>query len=182
MCDDSDVDNTRLSVGEPVRREAGQAIVGSRSAVRWTDQQMITRVRAHPIVAAVLVALGLTLPEVASKVVLEGYPAALVLVVFGFSAASLFAFVVLVGWYLGVVAPSRARPSVWLCAAVVACVAGPLAGAFRDFLLWAVGADQSHQTITTLAVLMLGAGVLAGTLSLVTQSAFRLLRRGSRRG
>ena len=148
----------------------------AQSAVLWTDQQVIARVRAHPIVAAVLFSVVLTLPEVAAKIVLERYPAGLVLVVFGVSAAGLFAFAVLGGWYLRVVAPSPGRPSVWLCAAVVACVAGPLAGAFRDALLRTVGADESHQTIATLGALMLGAAILAGTLSLATQSAFRRVR------
>ncbi|MGB9280293.1 MAG: hypothetical protein WCB57_09470 [Pseudonocardiaceae bacterium] len=45
---------------------------------------------------------------------------------------------------------------IWLCAAVVARVAGPLAGAFRDVYLRPFGAAQSHETIDGLAGLMLG--------------------------
>lgn len=169
-----------VALGLRAARLLGPLAGSAQSAVRWTDEQIITRVRAHPIVAAVLFAVVLTLPGVAAKIVLEGYPAALVLVVFGVSAASLFAFVVLGGWYLRVVAPRRARPSVWLCSAVVACVAGPLAWAFRDALLRTVGAEHSHQTMATLAALMLGAAVLAGTLSLTTQAAFRSITRRQR--
>jgi hypothetical protein len=146
-------------------------------AVRWVDQQLITRVRAHPIAAAMLVALVLTLPELTAKIVLEGYPIALVLVVFGVSVASLFAFLVLVGSYLRVVAPLRSSPSAWLCATVAACVAAPLAGAFRDSLLGTVGADQSHPRVRQLAVLMVAAGAVVGALSLAVQSALRHIRR-----
>jgi len=58
-----------------------------------------------------------------------------VLFVFAVSTANLFAFVVIVGSYLRVVAAKRARPSVWLCAAVLACVGSTLAVSFRSSLL-----------------------------------------------
>ncbi|MGH9101538.1 MAG: hypothetical protein ACRDYD_00910 [Acidimicrobiales bacterium] len=148
-------------------------------AVCRVDRQVIPRVRSHPIVAAALAAAVLTAPEVVAKVVLEGYPAPLVLLVFTVSAGSLFAFLVVVGSYLRVVAPKRAQPSVWLCAAIVACLSGTLAVAFRDSLLWTLGTTQSHETIGTLAELVLGAGALAGALSLVGQSTARQLRQRS---
>ena len=148
----------------------------ARSAVRWTDRRVIDRVRAHPIAAAALIAAVLTIPEVAAKIVLERYPASLVVFVFAVSTASLFALVVLVGAYLHVVAPTRARPSVWLCAAVVACTAGTLAVAFRDPLLGVLGTSDVHATTGTLTELLLGVGAAAGAVSLAAQATFQRVR------
>ncbi len=152
----------------------------ARSAVQWVERQIIGRVRAQPIAAAALFAVVLALPEAAAKVVLEHYPAPLVLLVFGVSTASLFAFTVVAGSYLRVIAPRHERPSIWLCAAVVTCLAGPLAGAFRDPLLRVIGVDESHQTVGGLAGLILGVGVLAGVVTLVGQSTFRCVRSDQR--
>jgi hypothetical protein len=149
----------------------------AQSAVGWANLNVISRVRAHPIAAAALVAAVLTVPEVVAKIVLERYPASLVVFVFVVSTASLFALLVVVGAYLRVVAPNRARPSVWPCAAVVACTAGTLAVAFRDPLLQSVGSGSAHATTVMLTELLLGAGVAAGVLSLAAQTAFRRLRR-----
>jgi len=110
--------------------------------------------------------------------VLERYPVTLALVVFVVSAASLFAFLVMVGAYLRVVGSGRARPPMWLGASVAACLAAPLSVAFRDMLLRAVGADPSHEGINTLAALVFGSGFLAGVLTLAAQSALRHARRG----
>lgn len=137
------------------------------TALRWADVQVAGRVRAHPIAAAGLLAGVLALPFVVAKIVLEGYPAPLVLLVFAFAAGSLFVFVVVVGGCLRVVAPRGARPPEWLLTAVVACTAGTVAFAFHDSLL-------AHQTVAGLSALFFGAGLAAGTLTLALQLLWRL--------
>jgi len=139
--------------------------------VRWADAQVVARARAHPIAAPGLLAAVLALPFVAAKIVLEGYPAPLVLLVFGLVAASLIVFVVVVGAHLRVVAPRQARTPAWLFTVMVACTAGAVAFAFHDSLL-------AHQTVKELSVLFFGAGVTAGAVSLALQTLWR--RRANR--
>lgn len=140
--------------------------------VRWMDAQVIVRVRAHPVAAAALLAMVLALPFVTAKIVLEGYPAPLVLLSFVFVAANLFAVVVVVGAYLRVVARRQTTPPAWLFTVVVACTAGALAFALHDSLL-------AEQTVTQLGALYFGAGVAAGTASLALQKLWRLHSRGA---
>jgi hypothetical protein len=146
------------------------------SAVRWLDRQVVARVRARPVAAAAALAIVLALPFVAAKVVLEGYPAPLVAFVFALTAAVLFAFVVIAGSYLRVVAPRNPRPSVLLCAAVAACLGGPAVFAFHDSLLAAANVPQ---TAGALSVLLFGGGAAAGLVSLMAQATIRRARNGS---
>jgi len=134
--------------------------------VRWTDGQVVARVRAHPVAAAGLLAVVLALPFVTAKILLEGYPASLVLLSFVFVAATLFALVVVVGAYLRVVARPLAPPA-WLFTVVVACTAGAVAFAFHDSLL-------ADQTVTQLSALYFGAGIAAGISGLAVQMLWRL--------
>jgi len=138
--------------------------------VRWTDTQVITRVRAHPVAAAGLFAVTLALPFVTAKIVLEGYSTPLVLLISVFITASLFALIVVVGAYLRVVAQRQTTPPAWLVTMVVACTAGTVAFALHDSLL-------SHPTVTQLSALYFGAGIAAGTGSLVLQMLWHLRTR-----
>ena len=127
--------------------------------------------RAHPVAAAGLVAVVLALPFVTAKVVLEGYPAPLVLLSFVFVAATLFALVVVVGAYLRVVARRQTPPPAWLFTVVVACTVGAAAFAFHDSLL-------AEPTVMQLSALYFGGGIAAGTASLALQRLWR--RRANR--
>lgn len=78
----------------------------------------VARVGAHPLVAAGIVAVVLSLPQLGAKLLTERCPLALAAYVFVLTAATLFAFVVAAGAYLRVVsapacrpAPNSARPS-----------------------------------------------------------------------
>lgn len=157
----------------------GPLQVPAGSAVRWLDRQVIARVRARPVAAAAALAIVLALPFVAAKVILEGYPAPLVAFVFALTAAVLFAFVVIAGSYLRVVAPRKPRPSGLLCAAVAACLGGPAVFAFHDSLLAAANVPQ---TTAALSVLLFGGGAAAGLVSLTAQATFRRTRNGSPAG
>ena len=134
--------------------------------VRWTDVQVVARVRAHPVAAAGLVAVVLALPFVIAKIVFEGYPAPLVLLSFVFVAATLFAFVVAVGAYLHVVERRQTPPPAWLFSVVVACTVGAVAFAFHNSLL-------AEQTVSQLSALYFGAGITAGTATLALQRLWR---------
>jgi hypothetical protein len=146
-------------------RGRAQAVVG------WADTRVLARVRAHPVAAAGLVAVALALPFVVAKIVLEGYPAPLVLLVFAFVTASLFAFLVIVGGYLRLVAPHTARTPVWLSSTVLACTAGSVAFAFHDSLL-------AQQSVRGLSTLFFGAALAAGTASIAAQTLWQ--RRNNR--
>lgn len=148
----------------------GQWLVG------WLDKQVIERVRARPVAAAAVLTAAASLPFVAVKVFVETYPAPLAAFVFTLSFAVLFAFAVIAGSYLRVVAPRQSPMPVWLCATVVACVAGPATFAFHDSLL---SAAHAHQTAATLTCLLVGGGAAAGLVSLVSQTAFRRVRNSS---
>ncbi|PYI64588.1 hypothetical protein CVV68_21565 [Arthrobacter livingstonensis] len=139
-------------------RDRGWAL----AVVRWTDARVITRVRTQPIAAAGILAVLLALPFVAAKVVIECYPAPLVILSFVFLAGSLFAFVVVIGAYLLLVPPRRATPPAWLITAVVAFTAGTVTFAFHDSLL-------THQTVSGLGALYFGAALAAATVSLALQ-------------
>lgn len=158
-----------VTLGLRASRALGRHRDRAQAAVRWIDVQVIARVRRHPIAAAALLAAVLALPYVAVKIVLERYPPALVLLSFALPAASLFAFVVVAGRYLRIVAPRRGGPPAWLSAAVVACTAGTLAFAFHDSLL-------AHQTAAGLNALLFGGGVAAGAVSFTIQMALRRFR------
>jgi hypothetical protein len=157
-------------------RRLGPLQAPAELAVRWLDRQVIARVRARPIAAAVALAVALALPFVAVKVVLEGYPAPLVAFVFALTAAVLFAFVVIAGSCLRVVAPREPRPSVLLCAAVAACMGGPVVFAFHDSVL---AAAHVRQSAGALSVLLFGGGAAAGLVSLVAQATIRRARNHS---
>jgi hypothetical protein len=150
---------------------AGPARALAVRAVHAIDRQLIGRIRTHPIAAALILAVVLTLPGVAAKALIEGYSVALLLFVFGVSTASLFAFSVLAGGYLRVVAASRPRPPVWLSAVVAACVAGPLAFAFRSPLQSMLGLGEADETVGRLTVLMIAAGALAAAVTTVGKVA-----------
>jgi len=154
-----------LRISQPFGRHRDRA----QRVVRWIDVQVIARVRRHPIRAAALLACVLALPYVAAKIVVEGYPPALVLLSFALPAASLFAFVVVVGRYLRIVAPEHTEPPAWLCATVMACVSGTVVFAFHDSLL-------THETAAGLNALLFGGGMIGGVASFTALVALRHFR------
>ena len=125
-----------------------------RAVVRLVDTQVTSRVRRHPVASAALLACMCALPYTATKILLEGYPPLLVLVSFALPAAALFAFVMVAGRYLRILAPSRARVPAWLPVIVVGCSTGTILFAFHD-------STPAWQTPIGLNALLFGGG-LAG--------------------
>jgi hypothetical protein len=158
-----------VTLGLDVFRLPGRYRRWVETLVRWADAQVIARVRANPLSSAALLGVLLALPFVAAKLVLEGYPAALLLLVFAFATASLFTFVVIVGAYVRVVAPREGGRPAWLILTLVACTTGAAAFAFHDSLL-------AHQSVATVSALFFIPGLAAGSLSFATEAAFRFVR------
>lgn len=98
-----------------------------------------------------------------AKIVLEGYPAPLVLLSFVFVVATLFALVVAVGSYLRIAARRPTPAPTWLFSVVVVCTVGAVAFAFHDSLL-------TEQTVTLVSALYFGVGIAGGTASLALQT------------
>ncbi len=133
-----------------------------RSAVSAFDTRLSGPIRRHPAAAAGLLAAALALPFTAAKIVLEGYPPLLVLLSFALPAAVLFAFVMLAGWSLRLVAPSWSRVPGWLPVLVAACVTGPAAFAFHDSF-------PAFQTQLGLNLLLFGGGFAGAALTVVVR-------------
>jgi hypothetical protein len=155
-----------VNLGIRVSRGLGRHAAWGENAVRWIDEQAFARIRRHPVVVAALLAAVCGLPYVAAKIVLEGYPPALVLLSFALPTAALFAVIVIVGRYLRVVAPQPGGTPAWLAAAVAACLGGTLTFAFHDSLL-------AHQTAAGLNALLFGGALAAGVLYAAVNATMR---------
>jgi hypothetical protein len=149
-------------------------ILGRRKArgdrtVRWIDRYLVNWVRRRPVAAAALLAAVLALPIVAVKVVAEGYPPALVLLSFALPTAGLFAFFVMVGRYLRVVAPTGGRTPAWLVVALAGCVGGPAVFALHNSLVM-------QQSAGALNALFFGGGAAAAIIATIALWALRFVR------
>jgi hypothetical protein len=142
------------------RRLAGCGVL--QRAVHAFDTQVGGRVRRHPVAAGALLACALALPFPAAKIVFEGYPPLLVLLSFTLPGAVLFAFVVLAGWSLRLVAPSRPHVPRWLPMLVVACSTGPAVFAFHDSF-------PAFQTQIGLNALLFGGGLVGAAATAAVQ-------------
>jgi hypothetical protein len=141
--------------------------------VMWVDLHLLARVRQRPVWASVLAAAALALPFAAAKIVLEGYPPALVVFSFLLPAAALFALIVIVGRYLRIVAPrSDLRPP-GVTVAVVSCLTGPALFAFHDSLL------PQDQTVTELFVLLVVGAIIGGVATLLALRAIDCIKSGN---
>ena len=149
-----------------LRHQADRA----RDVVRWADAHVVGQVRRHPVVAAALLAAVLALPFVTAKIVLEGYPLALVLLSFALPAAAFFALIVVLGRYLRIVAPRAQPPSLGVSAAVAGCIAGTTVFALHDSLL------PQHQTAAELNALLFGGAAAGCAAILLSQFVLRRLR------
>jgi hypothetical protein len=158
----ADAVNLGVRVSAVLGRHAGWG----QDAVRWIDEQVFARVRRHPVIAAALLAAVCALPYVAAKIVLEGYPPALVILSFALPATGLFGFIVIVGRYLRVVAPQPGETPASLAAAVAACLGGALTFAFHDSLL-------AHQTAAGLNALLFGGALVTGVLYAAVNTTMR---------
>lgn len=146
-----------------------------RAVLLWVDMALLARVRRHPVVAAGAFSCVLAIPFVASKVLLEGYPPLLILLSFVLPAAGLFAFTVIVGRFLRIVAPRRRHSSMWPAVAVAGCIAGTALFSFHGSLL-------SHPTPAAVNALLFGGGLAGALICLIVQLCARRRRSDRRNG
>lgn len=156
----SDLITAGLQLSGRLGATRASAVIGG------VDRVVLLRVRQHPVGAACCLVALLAAPYVAAKIVLEGYPLDLVFVITAFVAACLFAFVIVAGSYLHVVAPRRSRPSTVLVSAVAGCVCGATLFAFHDSLL-------RDQTVSGLALLLFGGGLVGAAVTAALHWALR---------
>lgn len=138
------------------------------NATHWVDEHVVTRIRQHPVAAACVVAAALGSPFIAAKIVIEHYPPSLVLVASAFIYACMFALVISVGRYLRIVTAKNTELSPTMVAALAGTVSGTTLFAFHDLLL-------PHQTVTGLAVLLLGGGAAGVAASIAIRVSRRRL-------
>jgi hypothetical protein len=131
-----------------------------RAAVTWTDAAVVSRVRRHPVRAALLASVVLSLLGDTDQVVLEGYGLSLAVFVYGISTASLFAFFLLAGSYLHVTERRSAAVPPVVVAAVAGCLTAVIATGFRASLWWLVGTTDTAAGLSDLIVLTLVCGLI----------------------
>ena len=103
-------------------------------------------VRRRPIASAALVATAIGLVVMAGMALEEGL-APVLLVIFGVVTCGLFAFIVAIGAYLGLIRAERPLAGVrrrLVDGLVLAAAAVPFALAFRDRLWWIVGGEDRN--------------------------------------
>jgi hypothetical protein len=165
-----------LEVGQWLVSHLGPARRVATTGLRCLEVLVANPLRSHPVrttgVLSLLAGVIVSLPQI----VLERYPPGLAVLFVIISAASMFAFLVIAGAHLQVVSPRRAHPAVWVRAAALAALAVPLAATFRDAIWVGLAVPEHDQTVASLAVLCLGAGLIIGLVVLVADILVRCLR------
>lgn len=167
-----------IALGEREAARLGPWCELALAVLRWLDDEVVARVRSHPLLAAAAFSLLFAMAVGAAQIILEGYTPALALLFISVSACSVFAFVVVAGAYLRVVGREAGLPRRSVLAAVVASAAVPLAAAFRGSLWWLLGTNDHDAGLTQLAQLVFLAALVTGvgTLAATTLVRSRRLR------
>jgi hypothetical protein len=153
----------------PVRRP----VVG---VVDWANRNPVTAIRAHSIAAAAALSVLFGMSVLGWQALREGYSPAATVVAMSLGFCGMFAFLVLVGSYLGIA--RRPNP---LCgvrrrtldAGVVGCLGAIAVLAFHDDLWWIVGSNPTAAGPAQFAALESGAGLLAAVIVFTVESALR---------
>lgn len=124
-----------------------------RLVVRWIDRRVVAWVRRHPVWAASVFAVSLSLVIDSSQILLEGYRPTIAVWVLMVSSCSFFAFELVAGRYLAVIELRRQDIPPTYVALFAAAVTVPVVASFRTTLYWSVGAtastDQYHLVALT---------------------------------
>ena len=133
--------------------------------VAWCDRTVIARLRQHPVFGAALASLAFGIAVGLNQGIREGYFPASTLLTVGLLTSGMFTFLMLAGSYLGVVrsgAPLAGVRRRLIDATVIACLAAPVALAFRNSLWWIIGTNANSA----------GNGQFAGLLGIAVAAAF----------
>jgi hypothetical protein len=150
------------------------------TAIAWFDRVIVRPIRRFPIAAAAGAALAFGVLLALNTLLREGAgPALWIDVVVG--STGMFAFLVVAGAYIGLVRTERPANGVRrraVDAAVIGCLAVPLALAFRDSLWWVFGSDTGGPD--RLAELLALAAVATGVILFGAETALRIHPRSTR--
>ena len=158
------------------RRQAqwlGPLRANALAMLTWGERMLLVRLRRHPLWGAATAALVFALGAGINQGVREGYALSATVLTVALLTAGIYAFLVLIGAYLGLVASaaplSGARRR--LADGVVGgCVAAVLALAFRNSLWFVVGSKASAAGAAQFA-LLLALAVALGFAVVVTAEA-----------
>ena len=150
------------------------------SVLDWTDRTVLTKVRRHPVGASAVTGAAFAVTVFGWQAIREGYLLSVTSLEMGLGFCGMFAFLVLVGDYLGIVRSSTRLYGVQrraLDAGVAASIVAIATLAFRDTLWWIVGSTATTAGPAQFAVLV------GGTILLVLVVVFTLetLRRSHSR-
>jgi hypothetical protein len=146
------------------------------SLLRWTDRNLLARVRAHPLVAAAVASAAFAVTVFGWQALREQYVPSVTLLGMGLGFCGMFAFLVLTGSYLGVARSPRRlygtrRRAV--DASVVACIVAIGTLAFRDSLWWIIGSGPAAAGPGQFALLVGSTTLLAFAAVFAAQALLR---------
>ena len=165
-----------LTLANRVAQRGGVLADPLRRMVRFADRVTTDVIRPHPLASATVfsVAFGAAVAAAAARE--EGLDTIL-WIFFGVATCGMFAFVVAIGSYVGLVhrdRPLRGVSRRLADAAVSGAAAVPIALAFRDSLWWTIGSRPSNAGVESLAVLVGLAGIATFAVALTAETLLRV--------
>jgi hypothetical protein len=131
----------------------------------WAERSLIARVRRHPLWAAGMFAILVSLLSDSPQIVLERYRPAMAAWFLSVSCCALFAFVVIAARYLHLVEQPLRRSGPAVYALVLAALCVPVVASFRASLWWIIGAHDSTAGLSQLAELTTALPLATGVLT-----------------
>ena len=127
------------------------------SVLDWTDRNVVSKVRRHPLGAGAVASGLFAVTVLGWQAIREGYSPSATLLSMGLGFCGMFPFLVLAGSYFGIVRSPNMLYGMQrraLDASVVACIAALVALAFHDSLWWIVGSSPSAAGTAQFATLV----------------------------
>ncbi len=169
-----------LLLAEWCTRWLGPAAQFAHEVIAWLDGTVVAPIRRFPIVAASGAALAFGVLLALNTLLREGAgPALWIDVVVG--STGMFAFLVAAGAYVGLVRterPANGARRRAVDAAVIGCLAVPVALGFREWLWWVIGSDSGGPE--RLAELLAVAAAVTAVIVFAGETALRVHGRPTR--
>jgi hypothetical protein len=168
-----------ISLGKQLTTRLGPLRPGATLVVLWADRCAVKAIRRHPLLVAGALSLAFGLSTALLQGLREGYSPLVYLVLFINHVASMFAYLAIIGAFLGITGtPSRQRATVRsatarqraIHAGIAACVSIPITGAFRAELWSLLGQPGRHSQAYDLITLMFEAAATAAALAYAAET------------